>query len=179
MDRLHTICDIIILIGAVVGAIAGIINFISKYTGKGIKFFDARRDRIFKEQLIRFLPEVLEEECIKVKEDMKSYHNDEQMKFYDTLISKITPTLDEIKQINLQQNKTIEILSRSSKDVLREKIMGIYHANFARKILTQYEKEALEQYYKDYKEQGGNSYIDKYYSRMQHWDVIDVESMNT
>jgi hypothetical protein len=32
-----------------------------------------------------------------------------------------------------------------------------------------YEKEALEQYYIDYKAEGGNSYIDKYYKRMSTW----------
>lgn len=38
--------------------------------------------------------------------------------------------------------------------------------------MTEHEREALEQYYKDYKALNGNSYIDKYYSRMILWDIV-------
>jgi hypothetical protein len=61
----------------------------------------------------------------------------------------------------------------SAKDVLREKIMGIYHKNKRDKTLTLNEKEALDQYYIDYKAMKGNSYIDKYYNRMKKWRVIE------
>jgi hypothetical protein len=61
----------------------------------------------------------------------------------------------------------------SAKDVLREKIMGIYLKNKKDKILTLNEKEALDQYYVDYKAMKGNSYIDKYYNRMKKWRVIE------
>ena len=62
-----------------------------------------------------------------------------------------------------------EALVISAKDVLREKIMQIYFKNLDSKTLTQHEKEALDQYYKDYKAMKGNSYIDKYYKRMETW----------
>jgi hypothetical protein len=55
--------------------------------------------------------------------------------------------------------------------VLREKIMGIYHKNKRERTLTLSEKEALDQYYIDYKAMKGNSYIDKYYKRMKKWKV--------
>jgi len=77
--------------------------------------------------------------------------------------------IDKIMEINEKQNKTIETLARSSRDILREKIMGIYHKGVGEKRMAIYEKEALEQYYIDYKAEGGNSYIDKYYKRMSTW----------
>jgi len=40
------------------------------------------------------------------------------------------------------------------------------------RTLEEHEKETLTQYYKDYKAIGGNSYIDKYYERMETWAVI-------
>jgi hypothetical protein len=63
-------------------------------------------------------------------------------------------------------------LAESAKDVLREKIMAMYHKNKRSRTLEEHEKEALTQYYKDYKAIGGNSYIDKYYGRMETWAVI-------
>ena len=66
----------------------------------------------------------------------------------------------------------MEALVISAKDVLREKIMAIYHKNKHERTLTEFEREALNQYYIDYKALGGNSYIDKYYKRMENWTVI-------
>jgi hypothetical protein len=68
-----------------------------------------------------------------------------------------------------------ETLAISAKDVLREKIMAVYHKNKHRRQLDESEKEALDQYYKDYKAINGNSYIDKYYGRMKRWEVIPEE----
>ena len=47
--------------------------------------------------------------------------------------------------------------------------MAIYHEYKQERALPTYKREALEQYYKDYKKLNGNSYIDKYYSRMKCW----------
>jgi len=80
-----------------------------------------------------------------------------------------------IKEIgdDLKSNSdTIDALVISARDVLREKIMAIYHKNKYNRTLTEYEREALNQYYVDYKALKGNSYIDKRYSRMDKWRVI-------
>jgi hypothetical protein len=67
--------------------------------------------------------------------------------------------------------------------VLREKIMAIYHKNKHERRMSGYEREALTQYYKDYKAINGNSYIDKYYARMKNWatdedDYLDDDEQN-
>lgn len=72
----------------------------------------------------------------------------------------------------LEQNEVINILTTSQKDVLREKIMMIYHKNKLRRTLEFHEREALNQYYTDYKAMNGNSYIDKYYCRMKRWATL-------
>ena len=56
--------------------------------------------------------------------------------------------------------------------------MAVYHKNRQNRILSEYEKEALDQYYKDYKALGGNSYIDKRYNRMIKWTVIYDEEFD-
>ena len=128
MPILQTICDIIILVGAVVVAIANI----SKFLGKPISFFQKKQDKEFKEKFKKELDEELPKSII--------------------------------------ENNISELLL---KDVLREKIMGIYNTGKKTKALTQHQREALDQYYKDYKAEHGNSYIDKYYNRMIVWAVVD------
>ena len=51
--------------------------------------------------------------------------------------------------------------------------LDAYNKNKSDKHMTFHEREALDQYYKDYKKIGGNSYIDKYYNRMSVWTVGD------
>jgi hypothetical protein len=47
----------------------------------------------------------------------------------------------------------------------------MYENNKDRRKLKFFEKEALTQYYKDYKKMGGNSYIERIYGRMVTWSV--------
>ena len=50
-------------------------------------------------------------------------------------MTKIKNTFDskkEIKQLNIEQTKAIEVLKQGTKDVLRQKIMAIYQYNYFR-----------------------------------------------
>lgn len=87
------------------------------------------------------------------------------------VLSDTKQTLDEIKALNIEQSKSIELLTTSSKDVLRQRIMAVYHQYKKEKRFPIYEKEKLAELYKDYKAENGNSYIDKYYKRMSTWET--------
>lgn len=50
--------------------------------------------------------------------------------------------------------------------------MAIYYEYRDTQCIPVSKKEALDELYKDYKTQGGNSYIDKYYGRMKEWKII-------
>ena len=96
------------------------------------------------------------------------------------VVEELKEELKEIKDINKNQNKQLDelneklvLINNSSKDVMRQKIMSIYHNNKKQKTLSIYDKETLDELYKDYKSQLGNSYIDKYYNRMKNWNIID------
>ena len=56
--------------------------------------------------------------------------------------------------------------------MLREKIMRIYRDGRATRTIHEDDKDALIQYYKDYKALKGNSYIDVRYDRMKKWTVV-------
>ena len=146
----------ILLIGAVIVAVTNI----AKFLGHPIKFARNRQNKIIDERAKGALINTLKGNEEKIDAEIINLIKKELPDIYDvsyTMTEEILPTLQEIKEINLDQNNRIEILFDSSKDVLREKIMGIYHKNKANKTLKIYEKEALDQYYKDYKKEDGNS----------------------
>ena len=169
LGLLGNLGDIIIIIGGICVAIKNI----SEYFGKPIKFFKKRTDKNFEAKTIEILNKVLPD--ILYQHDLGTrdkYLADRQRYLEDIkaeVLKNIQGELNEVAQLASQY----EVLVISSKDVLREKIMAIYHKNKKDKTLTLNEKEALDQYYVDYKSMKGNSYIDKYYNRMKKWKVAE------
>ena len=92
-----------------------------------------------------------------------------------SVLEDIKDILEEIRELSIEQSKNLEKLNQSSKDVLRQKIMAIYHQHKEHRKMPIFVKEALDELYKDYKSQGGNSYIDKYYNRMSNWKIDYTE----
>ena len=132
------ICDWIILIGAVFGAITAIYKFFLK----PYIFLKKKRD-----------------DSIEEKESLKKQ------------ISDIKDAVNEVKEINLQQSTMIEHMDKSTKDILRQRIMTIFHTYRHTHSMPFHVREELNMLFKDYKAQGGNDYIDKYYDRMKLWDT--------
>ena len=136
---------------------------------------DAKQKENFKDMLREILPEMLKEHDLETR---NRYLNDRErylQEIKDEVLKDTKDILTEIKELNMAQSKSIEVLTQSSKDVLRQRIMDIYYRGRDTKTLTIYDKEALDELYKDYKSEHGNSYIDKYYSRMETWAIMDDE----
>lgn len=169
MEWLQTVCNIIIIIG---GACVGI-KTIADFFGKPITLFKSRTDRQLTikidNRLKEVLPDILHAHDLEVRQ---KYLQDREAYLHEIKQEVLTEIQGELGQVSTL-TKQYEALAISAKDVLREKIMAIYHKNKRDRTLSYHEKEALDQYYKDYKAIKGNSYIDKYYSRMQMWKVID------
>lgn len=175
-NTLTMICDVIILVSAVLIAIANI----AKFLGHPFKFVKKKQKEEINDCIDSKLKDFGKQRDKELGEKIKVILKEEMPNSSDiskTIMSELTPMLNEIKEINQQQSKRIEVLYDSSKDVLREKIMGIYHSHKKEKSLKIYEKEALDQYYLDYKKEDGNSYIDRYYNRMQTWEIIEPENL--
>lgn len=54
---------------------------------------------------------------------------------------------------------------------MRQRIMSIYYDHKSTRRIPLHKKEILDELYKDYTDEGGNSYITKYYKRMQNWEI--------
>lgn len=159
------IVDYIILGGALVAAIYKIWDFFAKPTSKlKQKISDKEKSRV-NAILDEKLPQILHDHDIETRDKYKS----DRQKYLNEIKEEVLKEIgDDIKT----NSETINALVISAKDVLREKIMAIYHKNKYNRTMTEYEREALNQYYIDYKALNGNSYIDKRYKRMDKWKVI-------
>lgn len=141
---LQQICNIIILIGGIAGAITAVMVLL----GKPVKLFKKIRDK---------------------------YETQRRKEIAQEVKKLIAPTLDEIYQQNLEQEETIKILEKSSRDMLRKEIIQVYKDHKIDREISETIKEYLDDLYSDYKAENGNHYIDKIYNRMCTWTIIPDE----
>lgn len=201
---LGMICDVIILIAAVLVAITNIYKFFAN-SGKGIK---KKVDDVNAEKE-KELQEKIDARAKEVVKPMLEQQAATLTKSFETLLDQHLPTrltehdkeirqkylgdrlnyLNEIKnevvhevQDKLDAVETHEtrmvVFAEVLKELLRERIMLIYGRNRARRQLEEHEKIELDRAYKQYKSMLGNSYIDDYYARMKIWEVIPDDGKN-
>ena len=198
MISLGAICDIIILIAAVLVAVTNIWKFFAN-SGKGIKKrvdeVNEEKEREFNEKveararevvkpmieqqartltqsfgmlLDQHLPDRLTEHD---QETRQRYLNDRQRYLNEIkteVVHDMQDRFDAVDTHELRMQTFAEVL----KELLRERIMVIYGRNRHRRELEEHEKIELDRAYALYKSVNGNSYIDDYYSRMKTWKVI-------
>lgn len=157
--------DYIVLIGALIGAIYTIWDFFATPTSKLKQRVISREKERIGAVLDEKLPTILYNHDLQTRD---KYMSDRQNYLNEIKAEILTEISNDIKA----NTETIDALVISTKDVLREKIMAIYQRNKYNRTMTEYEREALNQYYIDYKALNGNSYIDKRYARMDKWRVI-------
>lgn len=162
---LSDLVDLIILIGALCAAIYKIWDFFAKPTSKLKSKVRQKREEEIEAVLNRVLPEKLKAHDLTTRDKYKADRQRYLIEIKDEVIKQVGGTIS-------QNSEELEALKISAKDVLREKIMAIYHEYKTERAFPTHKKEALEQYYKDYKILKGNSYIDKYYARMSRWTEI-------
>ena len=169
MEIIQLICNGIILISAVIIATKNIAEML----GKPIKLVKKKSDIEFKYKVLAILNEILpkrfEEHDLETRE---RYLADRQAYLEEIKKAVIKEIRGELMQVQ-DLTKQYQALEISAKDVLREKIVCLYENNKDRRCLRYFERQALKQYYKDYKAMNGNSYIDLIYSRMETWDTED------
>ena len=173
------VSELLISIAAVLVAVTTIYNFVSNI---GV-FTKKKVNKAQKASVENVLDEVLEDrvKCIVGKmmpdilynhdlETRDKYRNDRQ-RYLNEIKEEVSSDMHGEFSALEELKDYVNQLALSAKDVLREKIMAIYHKNVDHRSMTENEREALDVYYADYKAIGGNSYIDKYYRRMKRWRV--------
>ena len=159
------------MFAALIGAVYKIYDFFAKPTSKlKQRALDREKARIGA-VLDEKLPTILYNHDLETRDKYRSDRENYLKEIKAAVIEEVGGDIAD-------NSATLEALKISAKDVLREKIMAIYHKNKYNRTMTEYEREALSQYYKDYKALEGNSYIDKRHARMDKWQVIYDEFLD-
>jgi regulator of replication initiation timing len=167
MEWLGMFCDGVVLAAAVLVAIKTIAEMI----GKPIRLVRNRANDDFKARVVAILEEVLPDILYNHDLETRDRYKSDRERYLQEIKQEVVNQIDsQLRQVNVLTTQ-YEALAISAKDVLREKIVAMYENNKDRRKLKFFEKEALTQYYKDYKKMGGNSYIDRIYGRMVTWPV--------
>jgi hypothetical protein len=167
VEYFEIICNAIVLISAVLIAVKNI----AEMCGKPIKFIKKKNDTEFEAKVIAIINKVMPDLFLTHDLQTKTTYLADRQRYLEEIknavIQQIGTQLSNVDALAAQY-KALEI---SAKDVLREKIVCLYESNKDRRKLRHFERRALDQYYKDYKEMKGNSYIDIIYNRMKTWEV--------
>lgn len=198
---LAVICDVIILIAAVLGAITAIWKFIFN-SGKGIKKtvdkvaeekeaeFNAKVDARVAEKvqpmidqaartltasfeglLDKHLPNRLTAHDLETRQ---KYLADRQRYLCEIKDEVISVMQDRITAVDEHEDQ-MKVFTEVMKELLRERIMEIYRRNKHLRQLEDHERYELKQAYTSYKSINGNSYIDGYYATMETWETVPDE----
>lgn len=198
---LEVICDIIILVAAVLVAITNIYNFF-KNSGKGIKDkveevaaereaeFNAKVDERARQvaqpivdQAVRnltssfegLLDEYLPGRLTAHDLDTRKRYLEDRQRYLCEIKDEVVEILqDRIDAVD-EHGDQMKVFSEVMKELLRERIMEIYRRNRTERQLEDHERYELRQAYSSYKSIGGNSYIDGYYETMEGWATVPDE----
>ena len=193
-----TFADIVILVGAFVGAILTIYNFFFK-AGKGIKGKVDQAKQEGEDELQKkidarikaLVPPMLEQQASTLTssfgtlldkhlpnrltahdhETRQKYLSDRQRylcEIKDEVINAMGDKIASVETHDQQMNVFTVVLQ----ELLRERIMEIYRRNKHLRCLEEHERFELDQAYRSYKSINGNSYIDGYYKTMGDWDTV-------
>lgn len=172
---LGQITDVIILVAAVLGAIVTIYKFFAssgKFVTKKAKEAKVNAEKAEKERVQTIVKEMMPDILYQHDLETRDRYKSDRQRYLVEIRDEVSKSFENDISVVYELKAEVSKLSISAKDVLREKIMKIYYDNKQERKMTEHEREALDQYYKDYKALNGNSYIDKYYNRMILWDIV-------
>ena len=150
---LTEVCNVIVLISAVIIAGKTIFGFFKKPVDDIAAKVNEREEEHIKEVLQAEIPNMLAENC-KV----------------------ITGSLDGIKEQLNDIQVAINLLNESQLDMMRYNMNKIYYKYHPYKKILSADKKAFIKIYTDYKSMDGNTWIDALYAELKDWPIVEDEN---
>ena len=165
------ICNWVVLISAVTLAITNIYKFFANPIKAGSKKANDKLNEKIDARIDQKVPELLKKRDEETREKYLAQRLNYLNEIQTEVTNNISVPIEDISKNMVVLTEAIATLQKGTKDVLRQKIMDIYHEFKAERRFPVYTKEKLDELYKDYTAENGNSSIDKYYGRMSKWEV--------
>ena len=157
---LQEICNIIILVSAVIIAVKNIYGFLKKPVDDLHGRAQSAEQRRVEEILSKKVPEIVktnQEDIIDSLEEIKGLVLDQQHNF------------DKIQ-------KSVDLLNISQMDLMRYNMNRLYYKYRPFKKILDCDKKAFIKLYNDYHDMGGNTWIDNLYNEVMCWEIVEDES---
>lgn len=158
--NLAEICDYLILTGAVIVAIKHIYGFFKKPVDSIKETAKSNEEEHIKQVLQSEMPKLLEENC-----------------------TVIMASLNEIKEMTLNQEEqlqklqdSVNLITEAQLDTMRYDMNAIYYKYRPYKKILSADKKAFIKFYEDYHSMGGNTWIDALYADVVKWETIEDEN---
>lgn len=88
----------------------------------------------------------------------------------------LPPIVSVLEKKNEEQDVKLSHLVHSSNDMLRKEIIRVYYKYLPYRKILQFDKEFVAVAYKDYEEQGGNSFVADLVREINTWTVVLQEN---
>lgn len=157
---LQEICNIIILVSAVIIAVKNIYGFLKKPVDDLHGRAQSAEQHRVEEILSKKVPEIVktnQEDIIDSLEEIKGLVLDQQH------------NLDKIQ-------KSVDLLNTSQMDLMRYNMNRLYYKYRPFKKILDCDKKAFMKLYNDYHDMGGNTWIDSLYNEVMCWEIVEDES---
>lgn len=157
--ELQEVCNVIILVSAVIIAAKNIYGFLKKPVDGLHKKSQTAEEKHINEVVEAKVPEMLKK-------------NQEE----------ITNSLGEIKGLVVSQGEelkgiknSVDILNVSQMDLMRYNMNRLYYKYRPHKKILDCDKKAFIKLYNDYHDMGGNTWIDQLYREVMSWEIVEFE----
>ena len=157
--ELQEVCNVIILVSAVIIAAKNIYGFLKKPVDGLHQKSQTAEEKHINEIVEAKVPEMLKK-------------NQEE----------ITNSLEEIKGLVLDQgqqlkaiNNSVNVLNVSQMDLMRYNMNRLYYKYRPHKKILDCDKKAFIKLYDDYHDMGGNTWIDQLYREVMSWEIVEFE----
>ena len=178
--NLQEVCNLIILISAVIIAGKNIYGFLKKPVGDLHSYALTSEEKRIKKVIEQSMPDLLKQH----DESVREYRRKEVEKMVTEINSNIVNTLDdkieEVKEISLDQDKVLKeikdsvtLINDAQMDVMRLNMNQIYYKYRHYKKILDCDKKAFMKLYNDYHSMGGNTWIDTLYEEVKDWEIVE------
>ncbi len=156
---MQEICNLIILMSAVIIASKNIYSFFKKPVDDIQERARANEEQHIEQVLENKIPPLLQKNC-------------------ETIMG----SLDELKEMTIDQEgqltqmqESLDLLNASQLDILRYNMNKLYYKYRPYRKMLNADKKAFIKLYNDYKLMHGNTWIDALYAEVKDWPIVEDE----
>lgn len=180
--NLQEVCNIIILISAVIIAGKNIFGFFKKPVDDLHSHAKKAEEKRIEEVIEAKVPDLLQKHGNSVKEERKKETEAMMESLKAAVVNALDDKVEELKEITLDQGvqitsikASIEKLSDAQMDIMRYDMNRIYYKYRPYKKILDCDKKAFLKFYQDYHGMGGNTWIDGLYNEVKDWEIVKDE----